>query len=46
METFLDRDDSVSLGIFISHQLEHLVGLSKLMAAEYTSMMLNEQSGN
>ena len=38
----LDRDDRMSLGIFLSHHLENLVGFSKLMAAEYSGMMLSK----
>jgi hypothetical protein len=38
----LDRDEGVSLRIFLSHHLEKLVGLSKMLAAEYTGMMLSK----
>lgn len=38
----LDRDDKVSLGLFLSYHLEQLLGLSKTMAAEYTGMMLGK----
>ena len=38
----LDRDDRVSLGIFLTHHLEQPVGFSKLMAAEYTGMMVGK----
>ena len=42
----LDCDDRMSLGIFLSHQLENLVGLSKLMAAEYSGIMLSKSEDN
>jgi hypothetical protein len=38
----LDRDDTISLGLFLVYHLEHTLGIPKTKAAEFSGMMLGK----